>query len=1479
MIYHGTLTSLYGTLPSPMIPVLEDAILKTKLKFYKAAEEAFNCQLSSYNQVPIVAIERSELYLSQFKCLQGLQALDAVRTPISEANERDYDVQRLITISRSIFKIKTEGDTKTALKAAKKIQKDWKAKAVGDYTDIQVECVRKYALVCIFLASSRDLITEDMKLIPTPIPPNPPTRWQGITDLRVSLVSQGRFMEALRFSTVERALCTAAGRYHNIQTMLKLGQQHQELAMKTENEIYWRAAMLRVRLDLATLLTSWKMKTEAREALSVLEKELEDTVSLFNGKSSVLRASNALDTLGIEFCKLKLLGENERTMSQFKQLLRLGEKMLAGTHIETEQCHHLAIAWAEQLYPEKQCVAVRTNIQLQTQHLFENVQGRVLDAAVNLGEILLPRFQNIKETAQNIEMIDLFEQKHGNISGTETQKFLSDLRLSLYAQRGDRVPLQHGGLGSNIGTEYRLRRHIPSKSLIEDAKFKSVIDKEHNSMLDHDQLCGYFSKPVENRVSRLLHDLVTQETMPSTLTAAALGQIFLLGGTARKVTKADFLKLNGQEMLQSLAGSADSPVSKEEWLRRGPALREWLLKDCRPNLPVRRCLWVEIHNARYVAWKHHCEASIWTQGAAERKAYPDDFIPGTSTPAISFFNDSNQLISAIEDRVELEEAKLGYMFNHYERETQLVASLLPLMYTQAFFSAYIIGGKLSVTTLSHLDRAENLAREQLAHWKSVDNHVNIAMQSINIATIAQYKLECGIITEPALVYQTLEEALGLLDEVEMLFGTTLYNLDLDHSIASLEIKMRAGSKMDIWRASSLAIRLLLSAIQFIEASKDRTEGIDDEESTTNGQESMTLRLWQWVQRSKARALAQSIGLDNIAQESLLFGIRNSISEGQIGRDDDDAGTDNDDEAPRLQTFASVPLEFLPEACKLLKGSNITFPKLHNRHLTKKTFLSDTPATPRVAATLEDITSLSQDLQSVEVLAARIKSLDEEQTEIRRKLEDRLSKLNDNINARPELCIILQIADFLNKEKELLEVIQSKTFLDLQDRLQSRINLQRLREEMKNVPLLQQLLKVREGWPLSQNDLQKMDNRRNSKVVFVDWFSTISLFNTAEKIYMILWRNGTFSLVDLHTTLNDIADPIRQFFENPDEFLPEVEPTPIKAMDLKNMVPKNRTSDLAEHRKLRSCSKLIEPLLDSTLVKPEDLLVFSVTEGFNNFPLHAINHDDHEPLIVNHPVVYVPSLSVLHRCYWSRHGKTQVPHPKKTHKALVLGGVRCRDSKYDYGMLGVQRFGALLNVPCDTFEGAAATLSNLQAYISDADLLHFHLHTNYKLLKEDAGHDAAFTESPLTQAICFTDNDLTTPNILTLQLTPGAHLNLFACASGLQGKFSHGNSPWAGRTNEAMGLVPAFLIAGSGSMTSSLWPIQDEHAAVFGGVFWKAIGAALDSHEKGYSEGVIGQSWVDIADIMRATVLTMRDMYGSPAAWAGFVLSGYWRFEK
>lgn len=137
-MYYGTITSLYGALPADVVLLLEDAILKTKVGVYQAAEELFENDLSEYHLVPIVALERSELYLSQFKCLRALNALNMVPNPLRQKNDEQQDLQLLMEMSRGALEIKTEGVISSAQKAMREIQTRWATKPVEDYTDVQV---------------------------------------------------------------------------------------------------------------------------------------------------------------------------------------------------------------------------------------------------------------------------------------------------------------------------------------------------------------------------------------------------------------------------------------------------------------------------------------------------------------------------------------------------------------------------------------------------------------------------------------------------------------------------------------------------------------------------------------------------------------------------------------------------------------------------------------------------------------------------------------------------------------------------------------------------------------------------------------------------------------------------------------------------------------------------------------------------------------------------------------------------------------------------------------------------------------------------------------------------------------------------------------------------------------------------------------------------------------------------------------------
>jgi hypothetical protein len=183
-----------------------------------------------------------------------------------------------------------------------------------------------------------------MKLIPKANPKDvPPQPWQGLTDLRVSLISQSRFMEAVRFSATEKSVGTAMDDYETTRFFLQLAMDHRAQVANTRDEIPWRIAMLGCKLDLSKLFASLGAKEQAEIWLTNLEKELDESIPLVSGSAGTLKASDSLDMLTLELYRLKIVEKDEPTQSRFQQLLSLGEKMQAANHIETSSAHYLAI--------------------------------------------------------------------------------------------------------------------------------------------------------------------------------------------------------------------------------------------------------------------------------------------------------------------------------------------------------------------------------------------------------------------------------------------------------------------------------------------------------------------------------------------------------------------------------------------------------------------------------------------------------------------------------------------------------------------------------------------------------------------------------------------------------------------------------------------------------------------------------------------------------------------------------------------------------------------------------------------------------------------------------------------------------------------------------------------------------------------------------------------------------------------------------
>jgi hypothetical protein len=308
---------------------------------------------------------------------------------------------------------------------------------------------------------------------------DPPLSWQGLTDLRASLVSQGRFMEAFRFSTAERSAGTAMDDYQTTCLLLQLATDRRAQVANTKDEIPWRIAVLGFKLDLGKLFASLGAKAQAEIWLANLEKDLEECISLANGSAGTLRASDSLDMLTIEFYRLKIAEKEDSTQSRLQQLLILGQKMHAISHIETERTYYLAIEWAQKLYPPKEFDALRTDIQLRTQKLFET-QGRVPAEATYLVDLMITKSTSFSEIARRIELIRDFDRRHPHITLPTVKQMSSSLKFRLQVQAGQReyhemvVFLLASTSDAKFRTRNQMNTHWRSKIFLKGRKWKIV---------------------------------------------------------------------------------------------------------------------------------------------------------------------------------------------------------------------------------------------------------------------------------------------------------------------------------------------------------------------------------------------------------------------------------------------------------------------------------------------------------------------------------------------------------------------------------------------------------------------------------------------------------------------------------------------------------------------------------------------------------------------------------------------------------------------------------------------------------------------------------------------------------------------------------------------------------------------------------------------------------------------------------------------
>jgi CHAT domain-containing protein len=388
-----------------------------------------------------------------------------------------------------------------------------------------------------------------------------------------------------------------------------------------------------------------------------------------------------------------------------------------------------------------------------------------------------------------------------------------------------------------------------------------------------------------------------------------------------------------------------------------------------------------------------------------------------------------------------------------------------------------------------------------------------------------------------------------------------------------------------------------------------------------------------------------------------------------------------------------------------------------------------------------------------------------------------------------------------KERELAHRLETASAAE---RPALRNELAALQKAMSQNPQLVEYLELRAGAPIEYADLSSMiqlGGQDDRSVVYIDWVAI------GDRLFLLLARPALPpQLVRLDLSVPQVQAFVADFLG-----------TTSFRMTLR---------DAPEL--LDSLTPLVAPL--ATLTEPEDLFILSPTGPLHAVPLHALKVGG-TLLLERNPVVYCPSLTILRHCVM-RHTTPKVP------RSAALFGDPTDDRPEAAALVAAlaQRFATeplLRNaVTCDAFATAVA----------GCDIIHFQGH---------ALHDR---NDPLASYLKLADGSLTARDVFGLRGLQAELITLAACESAAN-VIATGDEP--------LGLIPAFLYAGTSAVVATLWRVQGSAAAQIMEQFYDALTDPTPALNK--------------VQALRQAMLAVRTLPGraAPYYWAPFVLQGDW----
>ena len=260
--------------------------------------------------------------------------------------------------------------------------------------------------------------------------------------------------------------------------------------------------------------------------------------------------------------------------------------------------------------------------------------------------------------------------------------------------------------------------------------------------------------------------------------------------------------------------------------------------------------------------------------------------------------------------------------------------------------------------------------------------------------------------------------------------------------------------------------------------------------------------------------------------------------------------------------------------------------------------------------------------------------------------------------------------------------------------------------------------------------------------------------------------------------------------------------------------------------------LISPLI--TELNGINHVIISPHFFWHYLPFHALyDNEAKQYLIDKFSISYAPSASVLNFC--------MKKHPNLYNNALILANPT---KDLPFAEEEAEKVKTKFDNNSNLFKGLDASLDKLSTH-NQSDIIHLACHGYFR------GDDPLFSHVILSDAEgngtpCFL------PDIFNLKLKT-ALVTLSACETGLS-QFTTGD--------ELIGMSRAFFYAGTSSLLSSLWTVNDKSTSLLMDRFYNSL----------VNEG--NSKVMALKSAMQE--LKAMPEYSHPYFWAPFFLSGDWR---